>query len=239
MRWKSRVLPGSSLSTSIDAISKASRIILEKFPEVEKVVGKTGSSEVPIDPMAIDATDLMIILKDRSEWTSAKTYEALEDKMAKELEAIPGVTFGFQYPVAMRFNELISGARQDVVCKIFGEDLDTLAVYAKKLGEICNSIKGSNGLYVEAVTGMPQIIVKYNRSVIAQYGLNISDINKLVNTAFAGQSSGTVYEGEKRFELVVRLSGEKRKDITDVQNLLIATPKGTQIPLNTIATVEN
>jgi len=235
---ETRVLPGSSLNTSIEAVSKGSRIILEKFPEVEKIVGKTGSSEVPTDPMPIDATDMMIILKDRSKWTSAKTYEELEAKMSKELEAVPGVTFGFQYPVAMRFNELISGARQDVVCKIFGENLDTLAMYANKLGDICNTVKGSSGLYVEAVTGMPQIVVQYNRAIIAQYGLNISDINKTVNAAFAGQNSGMVYEGEKRFELVVRLSGEKRKDLIDVQNLLIATPKGTQIPLNAVAKVE-
>jgi len=235
---ETRVLPGSSLNTSIDAVSKGSRIILEKFPEVEKIVGKTGSSEVPTDPMPIDATDMMIILKDRSKWTSASTYEQLEAKMTRELEAIPGVTFGFQYPVAMRFNELISGARQDVVCKIFGEDLDTLTMYAKKLGEICNSVKGSSGLYIEAVTGMPQIVIHYNRPVIAQYGLNISDINKVVNAAFAGESSGLVYEGEKRFELVVRLTGEKRKDLADVQNLLIPTAQGLQIPLQQVATVE-
>ena len=235
---ETRVLPGSSLKTSIEAVSKGSRIILEKFPEVEKIVGKTGSSEVPTDPMPIDATDMMIILKDKSKWTSAKTYEELEAKMSKELEAVPGVTFGFQYPVAMRFNELISGARQDVVCKIFGENLDTLARYASKLSNICNTVKGSSGLYVEAVTGMPQIVIQYNRTAIAQYGLNIRDINKVVNTAFAGQSSGTVYEGEKRFDLVVRLIAEKRKGLTDVQNLLIPTPTGTQIPLYQVAKVE-
>ena len=133
---ETRVLPGSNVNTSIEAVSKASKILLAKFPEIEKVVGKTGSSEVPTDPMPIDVTDMMIVLKDRSEWTSAKTYQELEAKMAKELEAVPGVTFGFQYPVAMRFNELISGARQDVVCKIFGENLDTLAYYANKLGGI-------------------------------------------------------------------------------------------------------
>ena len=188
--------------------------------------------------MPFDATDMMIILKDKSKWTSAKTYEELEAKMSKELEAVPGVTFGFQYPVAMRFNELISGARQDVVCKIFGENLDTLARYASKLSNICNTVKGSSGLYVEAVTGMPQIVIQYNRTAIAQYGLNIRDINKVVNTAFAGQSSGTVYEGEKRFDLVVRLTAEKRKGLTDVQNLLIPTPTGTQIPLYQVAKVE-
>jgi heavy metal efflux system protein len=235
---ETRVLPGSNLNTSVEAVSKASRIILEKFPEVEKVVGKTGSSEVPTDPMPIEASDMMIILKDKDKWTSAKTYDELEAKMTKELEAVPGVTFGFQYPVAMRFNELISGARQDVVCKIFGEDLDTLAMYAAKLGAICNTVKGSSGLYIEAVTGMPQIVIKYNRAAIAQYGLSINDVNKVVNAGFAGQVSGTVYEGEKRFDLVVRLEGNKRKDLSDVQNLLIPTVKGTQVPLYQVAKVE-
>ena len=232
-----RVLPGSNLNTSIDAVSKASKIILEKFPEVEKVVGKTGSSEVPTDPMAVDASDMMLILKHRREWTSAKTYGELEAKISKALEAVPGVSFGFQYPVAMRFNELISGARQDVVCKIFGENIDTLAAYAARLGKVCNTVSGSEALYVESVTGMPQIVVSYNRAAIAQYGLNITDINSVVNAAFAGQSSGMVYEGEKRFDLVVRLSGEKRTNLNDVQQLLINTPQGTSIPLYTVANV--
>lgn len=235
---ETRVLPGSNLNTSIEAVSKASKIILENFPEVEKVVGKTGSSEVPTDPMPVDASDLMIILKDRKDWTSAKTYSELESKMSKALEDVPGVAFGFQYPVAMRFNELMTGARQDVVCKIYGENLDTLAYYADKLGQLSNGIKGTEALYVEAVTGMPQIVIEYNRPVIAQYGLNISDINRVINTAFAGESSGMVFENERRFDLVVRLSGDKRKKLEDVQQLLIATPQGTQIPLSTVANVE-
>src|SRR5690554_881113 len=235
---ETRVLPGSNLHTSVEAVSKASKIILENFPEVEQVVGKTGSSEVPTDPMPVDASDLMIILKDRSEWTSAKTYPELEAKMSKALEDVPGVAFGFQYPVAMRFNELMTGARQDVVCKIYGEDLDTLAYYASKLGQLCNGIKGTEALYDEAVTGMPQIVIEYNRPAIAQYGLNISDINRVVNTAFAGESSGMVFENERRFDLVVRLSGDKRKNLEDVQQLLIATPQDTQIPLSTVANVD-
>ena len=233
-----RVLPGSNLNTSVEAVSKASKIILEKFPEVEKVVGKTGSSEVPTDPMAVDASDMMIILKPRKEWTSAKTYTELEAKMSAALEALPGVSFGFQYPVNMRFNELMSGARQDVVVKIFGEDLDTLATYATQLGRLSNSVEGSEAVYVESVTGMPQIVIEYNRSAIAQYGLNISDINRVVNAAFAGESSGMVYEGERRFDLVVRLAGEKRKNLEDVRQLLITTPQGAQIPLSAVANVD-
>ncbi|MFE3867797.1 CusA/CzcA family heavy metal efflux RND transporter [Flavobacterium sp. LS2P90] len=235
---ETRVLPGSNLQTSMTAISQGAKILIEKFPEVEKIVGKTGSSEVPTDPMPIDASDMMIILKNKSEWTSATTFDELSEKMAKELEAVPGVSYGFQYPVQMRFNELMTGARQDVVCKIFGENLDTLALYANKMGKIVNTVEGTSDLYIETVTGMPQIVIEYNRVAIAQYGLNIQDINRIVNTAFAGQSTGVVYEGEKRFDLVVRLEGEKRQDLADVQNLLIPTPNGLQIPLSQLAKVE-
>jgi heavy metal efflux system protein len=235
---ETRVLTGSNLHTSINTLLKAAHILREKFPEVIKVVGKNGSSEIPTDPMPIDASDMMIILKDKREWTSAKSFDELAKKMNAALQDIPGVTFGFQYPVQMRFNELISGARQDVVCKIFGENLDSLALYAGRLGNVVSSVNGPSDLYVETVTGMPQIVVTYNRNAIAQYGLNISDINRTVNTAFAGQAAGQVFENERRFDLVVRLEGNQRKDLSDVQNLLIAVPGGAQIPLNQVAEIK-
>ncbi|ULQ53495.1 CusA/CzcA family heavy metal efflux RND transporter [Flavihumibacter fluvii] len=233
-----RVLTGSNLNTSIKSTQQAAHILLTQFPEVQKVVTKIGSGEVPTDPMPMDASDLMVILKPKEEWTSAKTFNELSEKMGKALEAVPGITTGFQFPVQMRFNELMTGARQDVVCKIFGENLDSLAAYAGKLGTIVNSVDGAKNLYVEAVSGLPQIIIQYNRNTIAQYGLNIADINKVVNTAFAGQSSGMLFEGEKRFDIVVRISGSEKKDIKAVQNLLIPTPQGTQIPLSQLADVK-
>jgi heavy metal efflux system protein len=233
-----RVLTGSSLNTTITNTQKAAHILKTQFTEVEKVVTKIGSGEVPTDPMPMDASDMMVILKPKEEWTSAKTFNELSEKMGKALEAVPGVTAGFQFPVQMRFNELMTGARQDVVCKIFGEDLDTLAAYASKLGSIINTVDGAKNLYVEAVSGMPQIIINYNRNTIAQYNLNIADINKVVNTAFAGQSTGMLFDGEKRFDIVVRISGEQKKDLKDVQNLLIPTPQGTQIPLSQLANVQ-
>lgn len=233
-----RVLTGSSLNTTIANTQKAAHILKTQFPEVEKVVTKIGSGEVPTDPMPMEASDMMVILKPKKEWTSAKTFDELSEKMGKALESVPGITAGFQFPVQMRFNELMTGARQDVVCKIYGEDLDTLAAYANKLGSIINTVDGAKNLYVEAVSGMPQIIITYNRNTIAQYNLNIADINKVVNTAFAGQSSGLLFEGEKRFDVVVRISGEQKKDVKDVQNLLIPTPQGTQIPLYQLANVQ-
>ncbi len=233
-----RVLTGSNLSTTIESTQKAAHILKSQFPEVEKVVTKIGSGEVPTDPMPMEASDMMVILKDKSEWTSAKTFNELSEKMTKALEDVPGITVGFQYPVQMRFNELMTGARQDVVCKIFGENLDTLALYADKLGKIVNTVQGTHNLYVEPVTGMPQLIIEYKREMIAQYDLSIADINRVVNTAFAGQSTGLVFEGEKRFDLVVRLNTDQRKNLEDVQNLLIPTPQGTQIPLSQLANVE-
>ncbi|HTO14961.1 MAG TPA: CusA/CzcA family heavy metal efflux RND transporter [Edaphocola sp.] len=232
-----RVLPGSNLNTTIAYVSKAASILKSQFPEVEKVVTKIGSGEVPTDPMPMDASDMMVILKPKKEWTSAKTFNELSEKMGKALEDIPGITAGFQYPVQMRFNELMTGARQDVVVKIFGEDLDSLSKYAAHLAQIASAVKGTKDMYVEPVTGLPEIIIDYNRNTIAQYHMNISDINRVVNTAFAGQSSGMVYEGEKHFDLVLRLAGSKRNNLEDVQNLLIPTPSGSQVPLSQLALV--
>lgn len=234
-----RVLPGSSLKTSTEAVIKSQQVLLREFPEIEKIVGKTGSSEIPTDPMPIDASDMMVILKPRDEWTSAKTYDELAEKMSATLKKnIIGVTWSFQYPVAMRFNELMTGARQDVVCKIYGEDLDTLKIYAEKLGEISKKIKGAQNIYVEPISGMPQIVITYNRAALSQYGLSLGDVNNVVNTAFAGQAAGAVYEGEKKFDLVVRLSGDQRQNIDNVNNLLVSTPSGTEIPLSSVAKVE-
>jgi heavy metal efflux system protein len=233
-----RLLTGSNLTTSIQATQKTSKILLDKFPEVEKVVTKIGSSEIPTDPMPLEASDMMVILKDKSEWTSAKSFPELADKMGKELAAVPGVSIGFQFPVQMRFNELMTGARQDVVCKIFGEDLDSLARYAKKLGDIIGTVNGATALYVESVTGMPQVVIKYNRDAMIAYGLSIHDINNTVNAAFAGQAAGQVYEGERRFDLVVRLAEGSRKSVKDIENLLIPASHGRQVPLYQVASIE-
>lgn len=236
---ESRVLTGSNLNTTIDATQKASKILLEKFPEVEKIVTKIGSGEIPIDPMAIETGDMMIILKDKSKWVSATTFNQLAEKMGKELEVIPGLTTGFQFPVQMRFNELMTGARQDVVCKIFGQDIDSLAMFAKQLGATAATINGAKDIYVEPVGGMPQIIITYNRAAIAQYGLNINTVNKVINAAFAGQGAGLVFEGEKRFDIVVRLQGNQRQSIANVEQLLIPTANGTQVPLYQLATIKS
>lgn len=234
---ETRVLDGSNLNTTIESTQMAARILKERFPEVEKVVTRIGTSEIPTDPLPMNAGDMIINLKPKKEWTSAKTFDELAEKMTQELEEVPGITMSFQFPVQMRFNELMTGAKQDVVCKIFGEDMDTLAYYARQLGAIVNTVDGTQGLYVEPVTGMPQVVVQYNRKAMAQYNLDITTVNRIVNAGLAGQSAGLVYEGEKRFDLVVRLNTEQRKTISDVSNLLIPTPSGNQIPLYQVADV--
>lgn len=233
-----RALTGSNLPITIEQTQKAASILLQKFPEVEKVVTKIGSGEVPTDPMPIEASDMMVILKDKKEWTSAKTFSELSEKMGTALADVPGITTGFQFPVQMRFNELMTGARQDVVCKIFGENLDTLARYATQLGTIVNTVKGTANLYVETVSGLPQIIIRYNRSALAEFNLSVADVNRVVNTAFAGQPAGLLFEGEKRFDIVLRLQDNLRTDLKDVQQLLIPTPGGGTVPLEQVASVQ-
>ncbi len=235
---ETRLLTGASLSQTVEATIKGQKAILKNFPEVEMVIGKIGAAEIPTDPMPIEAADLMIIMKDKSEWVSASSKQEIIEKMQAVLEEnVPGVYFGFQHPIQMRFNELMTGARQDVVIKIYGEDLDLLTTYAEETGKIIQSIDGVEDLYIEKVTGLPQIVIQFDRDKIAAFGLSIEDINQMINTALAGQSAGWVYENEKRFDLVVRLEKEKRESITDIRNLFITNANGNQVPLSELANV--
>ena len=233
-----RTLTGSSLSYTIEKAQQAGGILKKQFPEVKEVVAKIGSSEIPTDPMPVEACDLMIILQDQQQWTSADNREALAAKMAKALSVMPGVTFGFQQPIQMRFNELISGAKQDVVLKIYGEDLQQLADYAQQAGRLVHQVPGAEDVYVEQVTGLSQIVVPLDRNRLAQFGLNVADVNRTVQTAFAGETAGQIFEQERRFDLVLRLRQDLRKDITSVRRLFIATPNGQQVPLEQVASVE-
>jgi cobalt-zinc-cadmium resistance protein CzcA len=233
-----RTLTGSSLSYTIEQAQQAGAILKKQFPEVKEVVAKIGAGEIPTDPMPVEAADVMVILKDQKEWTSADNREALADKMAKALSVMPGVTFGFQQPIQMRFNELISGAKQDVVLKIYGEDLQQLADYAQQAGRLVRQVPGAEDVYVEQVTGLPQIVVQLDRNRLAQFGLNVADVNRTVQTAFAGETAGQVFEQERRFDLVLRLRQDLRKDINSVRRLFIAGPNGRQVPLEQVASVE-
>lgn len=235
-----RVLTGSSLSETVDAAQKAAGLLKKNFPdEVIEVVGKIGSSEIPTDPMPVEAGDVMVILKEKSAWTKASNREELAEKMQSVLnESIAGVTFGFQQPIQMRFNELMTGVKQDVAIKIFGEDLEVLAEQAAKVGKLVRSVQGAQDIYVEEVSGLPQIVVGFDRDRLSRFGISIEDANRTINTAFAGSSAGLVYEGEKRFELVVRLNNESRRTLDDVSALFVTSPTGQQVPLDQIAAIE-
>ncbi|MBC3787761.1 CusA/CzcA family heavy metal efflux RND transporter [Spirosoma utsteinense] len=233
-----RVLTGSSLSQTVDKSIQAARLLRDKFPEVKEVIGKVGSGEIPTDPMGLESNDLMILLKPQAEWTSATTQAELGEKMAEALSAMPGVTFGFQQPIQMRFNELASGVKQDVAVKIFGDDLGQLTHLAGRISRLVSGVRGAADLYVEPVEGLPQIVVQIDRDALARYGLAVEDVNRTLSAAFAGESAGLVYEGERRYDLVVRLADQHRRSIEDVQNLTVAVPEGTPVPLGQLARVE-
>ena len=229
--------PGSSLSEMMETTTKVQKIIKANYPEAKSVISRIGVADVPTDPMPMDISDTFIILKPKSEWTSASTKEELIANIKEDISVIPGVSYEFTQPIEMRFNELLSGVREDVAIKLFGEDLQVLADKAKEMGKIIASVDGVADMKVEATTGLPQITVNYNRNKLAQYGLQINKLNTLIQTAFAGGKAGVIFEGEKRYDLVVRLAESERKNIQNVENLYVDLPNGNQIPLREVATI--
>jgi cobalt-zinc-cadmium resistance protein CzcA len=231
------ILPqGASLSQSLETSMQASRRI-KQFDEVRMVVGKTGSAEVPTDPMPPEATDMIIVLKPQDEWKRDITYDQLADEIMDSLAVLPGIFFEKSQPIQMRFNELMTGIRQDVAVKIFGENMDTLSAYAQQVSGLLRDIPGVTEPAVERVEGLPQIVIRYDRNRLAGYGLNIEDINQVISTSFAGGHAGEVFENERRFDLVIRLDSSRRREINDVSQLYIPTKDGAQIPLSQIADV--
>jgi cobalt-zinc-cadmium resistance protein CzcA len=233
------ILPtNASLSQSIKINNAAQAMLLKKFPtEINQIVSRIGASEIPTDPMGINSCDLIIQLKDPSVWKNAETMEELEEKMDKELDAFPEVSFEFTQPIQMRFNELIAGVKSDIAVKIFGEDLQELFDHATEASRYIRSIEGVGDIKVQQIEGIPQLVVKYNRVKMAQYGLNVNEVNSAIKMTFAGETAGIVMEGEKRFDLVVRMDSVHRQDIQNLRELYIDLPSGSQIPLQEVAEV--
>ncbi|BFP39868.1 CusA/CzcA family heavy metal efflux RND transporter [Flavobacteriaceae bacterium GF1] len=229
--------PGSSLSETLETTTKVEQLIKANFPEAKQVISRIGQSEVPTDPMPMDIADSFIILKPKDEWVSAKRKEELIDKIKQTIGVLPGVNFEFTQPIEMRFNELIAGVREDVAIKLYGGDLQVLAKKAQEMERLISTIPGVADLKVEATTGLPQITIQYDRYKLAQYGLHINDLNVLVQAAFAGSRAGVIFEGEKRFDLVVRFQKAYRQSLEDVKNLYIDLPSGAQIPLRELAEI--
>ncbi|MDD4591101.1 MAG: CusA/CzcA family heavy metal efflux RND transporter [Parabacteroides sp.] len=230
--------PGSSLSETIKREEEVERLLLKSFPEIKTVCARIGVADIPTDPMGFDYTDSFIILeKDMSKWTSAKTKEELIEKIKAKLSVLPGLNFSFSQPVELRFNELLTGIREDVAVKIYGDDLDKLNELGEKMVSIISKIKGAGDVSLERTSGLPQITVKYDHQKIAQYGLNIEKLNQYVSTAFAGSKTGVIFEGEKRFDMVIRLAQKERKSIDDLRNLYVDLPDGELIPLKEVADI--
>ncbi|MGO4818264.1 CusA/CzcA family heavy metal efflux RND transporter [Flavobacterium sp. W22_SRS_FP1] len=230
---------GTTLTKTIATTTKIEQIILKNFPEVEQVVSRIGAAEVPTDPMSMEESDVIVKLKPKSEWVSATSKDELADKIKAAIsKEIPNMEIEFTQPIEMRFNELISGTRSDVAVKVFGEDLNVLARKAQEIKKAIEKVEGASDIIVEKTEGLPQMVVQYDRSKIARYGLNISDLNDMITLGFAGKTVGNVFEGEKRFDMVIRLDKANRTDINDLKNLYVATPSGEQIPLQELANIE-
>ncbi len=230
--------PGSSLQQSVEVSEKIQRTLLDSFPEVKDVISKIGTAEIPTDPMPIEVGDIMVRMKPKDEWVSADSKEAMFERMEEVLLQIPGVEYEFTQPIQMRFNELIAGVREDIAIKIFGENPEVLFEKARQAEQIINGIVGVGDLRVEQTQGLPQMMVVYERNKIAQYGLNIRELNAVLRTAFAGETAGVVFEEERRFDLVVRLEEGYRKDLESIRNLYVPLPTGHQIPLKEVAKIE-
>ncbi len=229
---------GTSLSQVVETFGKAERILKRQFPEVKQVVTRIGSAEIPTDPMPMERGDMMVSMTPKESWTSAHTKEEMSEKMEEALSVLPGVNVEITQPMQMRFNELMTGVRQDVAVKIYGEDLEILTQQAAQVAKLIAPVEGVSEPFVEQVTGLPQVMVEYDRDKIAQYGLNIGEINGILKTAFAGHTAGVVYEGEKRFDMVLRLQRGLRENIANIENLYIPLPSGNKVPLNQVAKVE-
>jgi len=230
--------PGTSLTEVTKTSTRLEQIVMSNFPdEIESIQSRIGVADLPMDPMPVDIADIFVILKPQSEWTKADSKQELIEKVKEKVAVLPGINFEFTQPIEMRFNELLTGIREDVAIKIYGEDLNVLADKAEEISGLISGIEGVAGVKAEATRGLPQITVKYDRNKLAKYGLQINELNTIIETAFSGSIAGNIYEGERMFDLVVRLDEKHRKSIDDIRDLYVNLPDGNQIPLKTVADV--
>ena len=228
---------GTSLSQMVESCTKAEKLLKKEYPEIKQVVSRIGSAEIPTDPMPVERADIMIALKPKAEWTSAKTTPELMEKMEETLRAIPGLEAEISQPIQMRNNELLTGIKQDVAIKIFGEDLDVLTQQAGKVKKMIEDVPGVSGIFVEEVAGLPQIQVKYNHEKMAAYGVSVDDISEILETTFAGAVAGSLYEGDKKFDIVLRMDPSQR-NVETLEQLSIPLKDGTNIPLSQVADID-
>ena len=228
---------GTSLSQMVESCTKAEKLLKKEYPEIKQVVSRIGSAEIPTDPMPVERADIMIALKPKVEWTSAKTTPELMEKMEETMSAIPGLEAEISQPIQMRNNELLTGIKQDVAIKIFGDDLDVLTQQAGKVKKMIEDVPGVSGIFVEEVAGLPQIQVKYNHEKMAAYGVSVDDISEILETTFAGAVAGSLYEGDKKFDIVLRMDPSQR-NVESLEQLSIPLKDGTDIPLSQVADID-
>ena len=228
---------GTSLSQMVESCTKAEKLLKKEYPEIKQVVSRIGSAEIPTDPMPVERADIMIALKPKAEWISAKTTPELMEKMEETLSAIPGLEAEISQPIQMRNNELLTGIKQDVAIKIFGDDLDVLTQQAGKVKRMIEDVPGVSGIFVEEVAGLPQIQVKYNHETMAAYGVSVDDISEILETTFAGAVVGSLYEGDKKFDIVLRMDPSQR-NVETLEQLSIPLKDGTNIPLSQVADID-
>ena len=230
--------PGTSLSEVEKTSTRLEQIILENFPdEVESIQSRIGVADLPMDPMPMDIADIFVILKPQEEWTKTKSKKELIDMVKEKVSVLPGINYEFSQPIEMRFNELLTGIREDLAVKLYGDDLNILSDKAAEISQLISGIEGVAGVKAEATRGLPQITINYDRNKLGRYGLKIKELNSVVETAFSGGVAGVIYEGEKMFDLVVRLDEQHRKSIDDIRNLFVYLPDGNQIPLKEVANI--
>ncbi|HRB00987.1 MAG TPA: CusA/CzcA family heavy metal efflux RND transporter [Ignavibacteria bacterium] len=231
-------IPGVSLTESINIGTQIEKILMEKFPEIKTVVTKTGAPELATDPMGPEFSDVIVMLKPKDEWSSAETKEELIEKIQKSLSVIPGVGLSFTQPIELRFNELIAGARGDIAVKIFGDDLTVLSEEGNKVASIMGSVKGSEDISVQQVEGLPQLQIKIRRDRISVYGINVDEVNNVIETALAGKTSGVVFEGDKKFDIVLKYDPSYTSNIESIRNILVSSPDNVMIPLSELADID-
>ena len=231
-------IPGTGLEQAVEMQAILEQTIKE-FPEVDKVFARIGTAEVATDPMPPNVADNFLILKPRNEWPNTrKTKAELVDEIESALGKLPGNNYEFTQPIQMRFNELISGVRADLGIKVFGDDLDQLVKTANEILSIVNSVEGAADGRVEQVTGLPTLSIRPKRVALGRYGVNVSDLQDWVSAAVGGESAGIMYEGDRRFELIVRLPETLRRDVNRLKYLPLPLPNGDYVPLEEVATLD-
>ncbi|MBK8971905.1 MAG: CusA/CzcA family heavy metal efflux RND transporter [Hahellaceae bacterium] len=231
-------IPGTGLEQAVE-MQEILEQRIKSFPEVDKVFARIGTAEVATDPMPPNVADNFVILKPHSEWPDpTKTKADLVREMEESLEELPGNNYEFTQPIQMRFNELISGVRADLGIKVFGDDLDQLVLTANQILQVVNKVPGAADARVEQVTGLPTLSVIPDRTALGRYGLNVVELQDWVSAAIGGESAGILYEGDRRFELIVRLPETLRRDLEKLAFLPVPLPNGEYVPLEEVAELD-